>query len=103
MTDTSMPFLKETRTGIELDLHVQPRARKPEVAGLHGQALKIKVSAPPADGAANAAVLDLIAELFQVPRNRVQLIAGAASRSKRVHVDGLSLAGATARLEEVLK
>ena len=71
-----------------LILHVQPGAKHSEVAGLHGEALKIRLAAPPIDGRANEALLRFIAERFNVPLRNVALKQGAQSRHKRVEVRG---------------
>jgi uncharacterized protein (TIGR00251 family) len=70
-------------------LHVQPGAGRTAVVGRHGDALKVKVSSPPQDGRANAACVTLVAETFGVPEAQVELVSGAASRSKRVRVRGV--------------
>ena len=69
-----------------LELWVQPGARSSGFAGRHGDALKLRVAAPPVDGRANRAVLDYLATLFAVPPSRVLLEQGAAGRGKRVRV-----------------
>jgi len=73
---------------IVLILHVQPGAKKTAVAGLHGDALKIRLAAPPIEGRANEALLRFIAELFKVPLRDVELKQGEQSRHKRVEVRG---------------
>lgn len=73
---------------ITLILHVQPGARKTTVAGLHGDALKIRLAAPPIEGRANDALLRYIADFFKVPVRNVQLKQGEQSRHKRVEVRG---------------
>lgn len=73
---------------ITLILHVQPGAKKTVVAGLHGDALKIRLAAPPVEGRANEALLRFIAELFKVPLRDVELKQGEQSRHKRVEVRG---------------
>jgi uncharacterized protein (TIGR00251 family) len=72
-----------------LALRVQPRASRNEVAGPHGDALKVRLAAPPVDGAANEALQRYLAEALQVPRAAVRLVAGPSSRSKVVQVAGL--------------
>ena len=74
-----------------LRLHVHPGAGRTAVVGRHGDALKVKVGAPPADGRANAAVLSLVAETLGVPPAQVELVGGASSRAKRVRVKGVDL------------
>lgn len=71
-----------------LTLHVQPGAKHSEVAGLHGEALKIRLAAPPIEGRANEALLRFIADRFNVPLRNVELKQGAQSRHKRVEVRG---------------
>ena len=73
---------------ITLILHVQPGAKKTSVAGLHGDALKIRLAAPPVEGRANEALLRFIADFFKVPLRNVQLKQGGQSRHKRVEVHG---------------
>lgn len=70
--------------GITLTLHVQPGAKRSEIVGLHGNALKIKLAAPPVEGRANEALLKFIAELFDVPLRNVELKQGEQSRRKVV-------------------
>ena len=69
-----------------------PRASRSRIVGRHADALKIQLAAPPVDGAANAALVELIAETFDVPRRSVELISGATSKHKRLRIDGLSAA-----------
>lgn len=71
-----------------LELHVQPGARRTEVAGLHGGRLKIRLAARAVEGAANAALVEFIAEALGAARRCVTIEAGAASRAKRVAVVG---------------
>ena len=73
---------------ITLSLHIQPGAKRNEIVGLHGDALKIKLSAPPVDGSANEALLKLIAGIFDVPVRQVELKQGGQSRRKVVQVQG---------------
>jgi uncharacterized protein len=73
---------------VHVSVHVQPRATRSEIVGLHGTALKVRLQAPPVDGAANEALVTLLAERLGVARRSVRVIAGATSRSKTVEVDG---------------
>jgi uncharacterized protein (TIGR00251 family) len=70
--------------------HVVPRAKRSEVAGVHGDAVRVRVAAPPADGAANAELLRFLAERLGVSRSAVRIVAGATSRRKVIEVDGCS-------------
>lgn len=94
-----MPPVTATAHGCRLTLHVQPRASRTEVAGPHGDALKIRLAAPPVDGAANEALVRYVAERLGVARGAVVLVAGASSRRKVVEVTGVGAAEARARLE----
>jgi len=78
---------------------VQPRASSTELAGRHGDALKVRLTAPPVDGAANEALLRFLAERLDVPRSAVRIEVGATGRSKVVAVEGISLEAANRRLE----
>jgi uncharacterized protein (TIGR00251 family) len=73
---------------VRVDVHVQPRASKSEIVGLHGAALKVRVQAPPVEGAANEALVSLLADRLGVPRRAVRVVAGTTSRVKTVEVDG---------------
>ncbi|MBK9161656.1 MAG: YggU family protein [Nitrosomonadales bacterium] len=73
---------------LTLTLHVQPGAKHSGIAGLHGDALKIRLAAPPVEGRANDALLRFIAELFGVPLRQVELKQGGQSRHKVVAVTG---------------
>lgn len=72
-----------------LSLHIQPGAKKSSVAGLHGEALKIRLAAPPVDGKANTALVVFVAELLQLPRAAVSLKSGQTSRQKVLRVEGV--------------
>ena len=73
---------------LTLTLHIQPGAKRTEVAGLHGEALKIRLAAPPIEGRANEALLKFIAESFDVPLRQVELKQGGQSRHKVLAVTG---------------
>jgi uncharacterized protein (TIGR00251 family) len=75
-----------------LKLRVSPGARRPGIAGRHGDAWKVRVAEPPEDGRANEAVLQLLAETLGVPRATVALVSGHSSRDKVVMLDGLEQA-----------
>lgn len=75
---------------LTLRLHIQPGARKTEIVGLHGEALKIRLAAPPVDGQANAALIAFLAGELGVPKAQVELVGGASSRGKLLRVSGAS-------------
>ena len=82
-----VPAFRWDGDDLELTLHAQPGARRSEIQGLHGDAIKIRIAAPPAEGAANRALLAWLAEAFGVPQARCLLLSGAASRRKRVRIE----------------
>ena len=77
--------------GVVISVHVQPRVFRTETAGIHGHALKIRVAAPPAEGAANDELCRFLARRCDVSRGAVEILSGAASRQKRVFVKGRSV------------
>jgi uncharacterized protein len=87
--------------GIELDLQVVPRASKEGLGPLQGDRVKVRVGAPPVDGAANEAVRRLLAELFGVPRGEVRIARGETGRKKTVRIGG-DPQGLARRVRELL-
>jgi uncharacterized protein len=90
--------IRDTTSGVELDIRVIPRARKTEVAGLREDSVLIRLSAPPVENAANEALITCVAEWLGVRRRAVHLVSGERSRRKRVAVDGFSADLVRARL-----
>jgi uncharacterized protein len=80
------PWLTRTPSGWTIAVHVQPGAKRTAVAGVHGERLKIRISAPPVDGRANAAVVAFIAEQLGVPRAQVTVARGERSRDKSIAI-----------------
>lgn len=70
-----------------LELRVQPRASRDEFSGLHGERLKVRITAPPVDGAANSHLLAYLAKAFGVAKSHVTLLAGETGREKRVRIE----------------
>ena len=93
-----MDWIRADGDGVILALHIQPGARKTEIAGPHGDALKIRLAAPPVDGKANAALIEFLARKLGAGRTAVDLVSGDTSRSKRVRIAGLAIDEARARL-----
>ena len=81
-----------------LVVHVQPRAARSEIAGRHGDAIRVRLHAAPVDGAANEELVRLLAESLGVPRRAVRIVRGHAARRKTVEVEGLAAATALGRL-----
>jgi hypothetical protein len=84
--------------GVRITVRVQPRASRAGVEGVHGDAWRVRVQAPPADGAANAAVCELFADALRVPRRSVRLVAGLRARVKIIEIDDISVDTAEVRL-----
>lgn len=81
-------FCQYTNDGrLLLTLHIQPGAKKTEICGRHGDALKVRLAAPPVDGKANAALLAFVAEVLAVRKTGVSLKSGQTSRRKVVEVE----------------
>jgi uncharacterized protein (TIGR00251 family) len=83
---------------VRIEVHVQPRASKTELAGLHDGRLKIRLAAPPVGGAANAALIEFIAGKLDVAKSRVRVVAGATGRRKVLEVDGVTEESVSERL-----
>ncbi len=90
MTD----FPVDARAGgvLRFAVRVQPRASRTAVVGVHGGALRVRLQAPPVDGAANAALVEHLAEALDVPRRAVRVVAGGTARGKTVEVEGADAA-----------
>ena len=86
--------------GVRFSVHVQPRAARTEVRGVHNGALRVRVQAPPVDGAANAALVELLADSLGVPRRSVRVVSGETARLKVVDIEGVD-AAAIERLTSV--
>ncbi len=81
--------ISERDSGVRFTVRVQPRASRSEVMGAHGTALKVRVAAAPVDGAANEALVEILARELGVPRNAVRIVSGEASRTKVMEVSGV--------------
>ena len=91
-------FLREQPDGVFLYIKLQPRASANEIGNPLGNELRVKVTAPPVDSAANEALVRLLADLFDCPRRRVELVRGHTSRHKTVKLHGVSTEVVLARL-----
>ena len=93
------PYLRAQNNGLLLAVRIQPRASRTELAGILGAELKIKVTAPPVDSAANEALVAFLADTLDLPKRAVTLIRGQTSRHKVLRLEGLTLQEAVTRLE----
>ena len=92
-------WFRETADGVTFRVHVQPRAARNRLQGMHDDALKISLTAPPVEGAANRLCRDFLAQLLGLPRALVEVVGGHKSRRKTIYVEGLSGLELKTRLE----
>jgi uncharacterized protein (TIGR00251 family) len=95
--------LQETAEGVTFAVKVHPRARKNAVTGAVGDALKLALTTPPVEGRANQALIEFLADLFEIPRSSVTIASGATGRNKVVRIAGITRAAAEQRLMAILK
>jgi uncharacterized protein (TIGR00251 family) len=91
-------FAQDVADGCTLSVRVHPGARKNGVTGVHADALKIALTAPPADGKANEALIAFVADALRVPRARIVIVSGLTSRAKMIRITGKSAAEVAAAL-----
>ncbi len=83
--------LKEDASGVTFAVRIVPRASRSEIVGEHDGALRIRIAAPPVEGAANRELVRLLAKQFKVSRTSVEIVSGSASKNKMVRIDGAKL------------
>ncbi len=83
--------IQETESGVSVTCWVQPRASKNKVVGLHGDAVKIAITAPPVDGKANAAIVKFMSKLLGVGKSSIEIASGQNGRNKIIKITGVSL------------
>jgi uncharacterized protein len=100
-------MLRATASGVSLAVRAQPGAKKTAILGAYGSGptaqLKIAVHAPPLEGRANAALVEFLAKSFALPKSAVELVSGASSHSKVILLRGVTVARASALLDQLLK
>ena len=87
----------------KLRIRLQPNARRNEVVGFQEEVLRLRVTAPPREGRANKALIELLSDVLDIPKSRIDILRGHTSRDKLVAIDGLESAEVRARLESVIK
>jgi uncharacterized protein len=102
MSEDAGGFVQEVGDGCTVSVRVHPGARKNAVTGLHAGAVKISLTTPPVDGRTNEALIAFVAEVLRVPRARVSMLTGAASRTKLLRITGKSAAEVQAALFPVV-
>jgi len=96
--DEAPLWLDGAGDGVIIRLHIAPKARHNEVQGTHGSALKIRLTAPPVEGAANRALVEFLAERLGVRRQQIAIVSGQHSRDKVVQVQSVTVEQAIGRL-----
>lgn len=84
-------LITETSEGVTIRLHLQPRSSRTEICGIQGDELKVRVTAPPVEDAANRLCIEFFAKTFKLPKSAVSIVSGQKSRHKRLHVSGTTL------------
>ena len=84
-------LITETAAGVTIRLHLQPRASKTEICGIQGEELKVRVTSPPVDDAANRLCIEFFAKTFKRPKSAVTIVSGQKSRHKKLHISGADL------------
>jgi uncharacterized protein (TIGR00251 family) len=90
--------ITETEGSATFAVRVVPRASRDEITGIHGDALKVRLTAPPLEGRANESLVAFLAQRLGVRKSQVEIVAGATSRRKMIRVSGLSLQEVEERL-----
>ena len=80
--------IDEDKTGLKFNIYVQPRSSRNQIVGLYGDALKVKITAPPVEGAANKMCITVLAKVLNLLKSAIEIVSGQASRTKRVQVRG---------------
>jgi len=93
---------RDGRDGARLTLHVQPRASRSAITGLHGEAIKVQLTAPPVEGKANQALVALLAKRLHLPKGSITVVQGDTGRDKVLHFAGVTCAELAERLGPLL-
>lgn len=93
--------IREVAGGVEVDVSVVPRASRSHVVGMHGDRIKVQLAAPPVDGAANAELVELLADLIGVPARAVAIVRGATGKRKTVRIADVEVATVQRALDRV--
>ncbi len=86
----SEQLFSPTPTGTRILIRVQPRAHRNSIEGIHAGRLKVRLTAPPVEGAANAALIGFLADVLRVPKRDITIVRGLRGREKVVEVEGLT-------------
>ena len=91
-------MITDTRGGAAIAVRVVPRAAKSEIAGIRDGAVLVRLNAPPVDGAANAELIEVIADALDVPKRAITITSGETSRKKTLRISGMSAASILTKL-----
>jgi uncharacterized protein (TIGR00251 family) len=98
-----MEWIRETSKGVLLPVRAMPRASKNEIQGLHGDALKVRLQAPPVEGKANQALIRFLSEALNIPRSQLSIASGETGRNKAVLITGITKQQLIERLTALLR
>lgn len=93
------PWVEETSGGVRLRIKVQPRASRTEIGGVRDGALHVKLTAPPADGAANKHLVEFFSKKLKIAKSHIEILSGEKGRHKRLFLQGVSASELKDRLE----
>ncbi|MEZ4338807.1 MAG: DUF167 domain-containing protein [Sandaracinaceae bacterium] len=96
MPELATITVEEVAGAVRFEVRVSLRASRDEVGGIHDGALRVKTTAPPVDGQANAAIVKLLSKALGVPKRAVRIVGGETNKSKRVEVEGVTAAAVRA-------
>ncbi|MBU2551751.1 MAG: YggU family protein [Proteobacteria bacterium] len=104
MEEPALPLYCRTgRDGLRFKVHLTPRSATEGLTGLHGDALKVKVKAPPVDGRANEALVKFLTRTFGLRSGAIEVVSGHSSRNKMVRVEGLTREAFMSRLADLIR
>jgi uncharacterized protein (TIGR00251 family) len=90
MTNHTVFGIEETQSGVRMRVYVAPRSARDEVVGVHNGELKVALSAPPVEGAANRALVEYMAKRLGISKSAVRLVSGETSRHKTLNIEGVT-------------
>jgi hypothetical protein len=98
-----MDWIRETAKGVLLPVRAVPRASKNEIQGVHGDALKVRLQAPPVEGKANQALIRFLSEALDIPRSQLSIASGETGRNKAVLITGMTRDAVISRLKHKMQ
>lgn len=94
-----MTIVEDRKGDVILNVLIQPRSSKTEIAGRHGETLKIRLTSPPVEGAANEQCRSLLSKVLKVPKKNIEIISGLKSRTKKLKITNISRSDAEKALK----